>query len=176
MTTLTREFGQQLPLLAKLRGQIRALTIALVVLAVALTAVGAWALSSRLTAPPANAITPEVRAVLENYLTAFNEFDADAFRSTITDTFEFGMTGDEPWDVESVAANLVSAEAVDWHGEVIGEPVMFVDGTEYTVMATIKVTGVGEHFNRNLLSSFLFVDEAGTLKVAGQWIVAYPDD
>jgi hypothetical protein len=143
-----------------------------IVLAVALLGLGAWTVYS-LTSADENAVTAEVQTAVEDYLAAWNEYDGDAFRSMITDNFEFGFFGDESWPVDDVAAGLVGGEAIDWHVELIGDPIM-IGSDPWMIGATINVLGTDAHHNPpdgiDMAAVFFIVDDGGTFKVTQHWV------
>jgi len=172
MTTVAERQAQQPAEFERLKGRLRGLTIAVIVLAVALASLGAWTIYE-MTSTSENSVTSEVQTALDDYLGAWNTYDGDAFRSMITDNFEFGFFGDEPWDVEGVVSNVEGSEPIDWHVEMVGDPIM-IGSNPWMVAATINVVSTDAHHNPpdgiNMAAVFFLVDDGGTLRVTQHWV------
>lgn len=153
-----------------LQRRVRGLTATVIALAVALVGLGAWTIYG-MTATPQNAITPEIQAALDGYFSAWNTYDGDAFQNMITDTFEYGFFGDEPWG--DIVGMVTEAGAIDWQVKLVGEPIM-IGADPWMVAATINVVSSIPHHNPpdgiNMAAVFFLVDDGGTLKVTQHWV------
>lgn len=111
---------------ARLRGRIRNMTIAIVVMAVALIGLGAWVVYDIVTESD-TAVSADIETLLDDYTTAWNSHDGDAFRALVADNYvhEYaGMTS----TVDDVAANIETGTVYQTVVEKIGEPIQYGDG------------------------------------------------
>ena len=146
----------------------RFLTIAAMVLALALVGLSAWVVYDMTTAPE-TAVTAEIEELLDDYIAAWNSYDGEAFLELLTDDYVLDMVGASAAATQpaSDASELVnSLDAFEWSVAVIGERIMAGDGPWY-------VSEV-EHFagpdygpaGADGVSTLTIVDDGGTLKVA----------
>lgn len=146
----------------KLEGRLRAMTITVVVLAVALVGLGAWMVYD-LATEPETAATSEVAAVLEDYTAAWNDYDGDALLSLVTDYYTF-VFGSDVRTGEAQAEQLAGLGGINWHAEEIGDVIMVGSGPRYFVAEANRLTsdvGDGEG-----ISSFIVVEDGDTYKIA----------
>lgn len=138
----------------------RWLVIAVVVLALALLALGAWVIFDQ-ASQPETAATAEVESLYDDYLAAWMDSDADAFIELGTDDFvftSFGMTFSQSEQAASVA---MSGNPVF---ERVGDLVVMGDGPAYFVTAAEKITVRGtEYFG---VSAYRIVETEDGLRIA----------
>jgi hypothetical protein len=147
---------------ARLRRRLRAMTVTVVVLAVALIGLGAWVVYD-LVAQPDTAPTAEIEALLDDYTTAWNEYDGDAFLALVTDDYVheyagFGSTA------ESVAADIESNEVFENTVEKVGDPIMIGEGPRYYVAQANRLTSVGG-VRLEGISLFTIIQEGDMFKI-----------
>lgn len=161
MTALTEKQGQATrDDSARLRGRLRAMTITVIVLAVALIGLGAWVIYD-LVAESDTAVSGEIETLLDDYTTAWNDYDSEAFLALVTDdyTFEFA---DEVTGAEAQAMAISQGEFYDGQVEKVGDPIMFGDGPFYVAQAnhtsstTVDMDGI---------SMFTIVEEGDTFLI-----------
>lgn len=110
----------------------RWLVAAVVLLSVALVALGAWVISdltsANTTEPPA-----EVQALLGDYNASWNAYDGDAFLGTVGDEYVFFDDHTVARNAESTVGLIESGEPYGFATEVVGDYVFVVnsDGDEY---------------------------------------------
>jgi hypothetical protein len=110
----------------------RWLIAGVIVLAVALVALGAWVISdltaSNTTEPPA-----EVQALLDDYTASWNAYDGDAFLGTVGDGYVFFDDHTVARNAEATARTILVGEPFGFSTELVGDRVFVVnrDGDEY---------------------------------------------
>lgn len=146
----------------------RWLMVGVVVLVVALLALGAWVLfGTRANSP--NAAPAEVAEVMDDYVAAWNNYDAGALEALVTP--EYRMWTDDPsfdHDMESVGSYLMPYIAEnDWHitsgpswYAVGGDGIWFVSGEGAVITGTVYADGDGVQN-----SVFRVVERDGTLLI-----------
>lgn len=121
----------------------RWLIAAVVVLSVALIAMGAWVISD-LTATSENAVPADISEMLDDYTAAWNTGDGEAFTSFILESgYEHTANG---VSITAVAAarNIESFWGPDGiHVAQIGEPVLLGDGNTKYVVQSNRIFTVG---------------------------------
>jgi hypothetical protein len=119
----------------------RWLIAAVVVLSVALIALGAWVISD-LTAASENAVPDDIAEMLDDYTAAWNAGDGEAFTSYIRETDYEHTANGVSITAEVAAGNIESYWGPDGiHVEQIGESVVLGDGiTRYVVQPNRVVT------------------------------------
>lgn len=122
--------------LQRAHGRIRALTITVVVLAVALVGLGAWVIYDQV-ADTDTSVTGEIQSLLDDYTAAWNDYDSEAFLALVSDDYTFDGTG-----VDAMASRISQLGGLDWNVEVIGDPIMAGDGPFYFVAQVNHVTNV----------------------------------
>lgn len=112
----------------------RWLIAAVVVLSVALIALGAWVISD-LTAASENAVPDDIAEMLDDYTAAWNAGDGEAFTSYIREVDYEHTANGMSITAEVAAGNIESNWGPDGiHVEQIGEPALLGDGsTKYVV-------------------------------------------
>jgi hypothetical protein len=134
MTTPTDKPGVKGGMIHRLQGRLRTMTITFVVLAVALIGLAAWVIYHSAT-DSASTVTNEIRTLLDDYQTAVNGYDGEAFLGLVTDDYvvEYpggGSTGEEQ------AADLPTLYRDDeYHFRTIGDPIMWGDGPYFVAQA-----------------------------------------
>lgn len=162
----------------------RFLTIAVVVLATALVGLGAWVVFDQ-TGRSETAVPAEIAQLLDDYETAFNTYDGDAFRALVTDDFVVHddiyytvgsellmVSGSERLDEAAGHLESGASELYEWQIELVGEPIVAGDGPWY-VSQVEHASGEGHEFVG--MSTYVVVDQDGTLKVADKNWVGFRD-
>ena len=114
----------------------RWLIAAVVVLAIALVALGAWVISDLTTSstaePPA-----EVQALLADYNASWNVYDGDAFLGTVGDGYRFFDGSPGTQNAESTAATVERGALGGFTTEAAGDYVFVVnrDGDQYVAFS-----------------------------------------
>jgi hypothetical protein len=162
MTTVTER--QTLQPSVTLQGRVRNLTIGVIILALALVGLAAWTVYDFVIESD-TAITGEIQTVVDDYLGAWNDHDADAFMGLVTDDYSFaGMGG--PWaSADVVAADIAGAEGSGWHVETVGEPIMNGDGPWFVSAASSFTGWIFGTEGVDGMSQFVIVDDGGVLRV-----------
>ncbi len=138
----------------------RWLAIAVVVLALALVALGAWVIFDQ-ASQPETAATAEVEALYDDYLTAWADSDADAFTNLGTEDYVFASHGFTFTLYEQSLSVATSGNPVF---ERVGDLVVMGDGPDYFVTAAERVTfGSSEHMG---VSAYRFVETEDGLRIA----------
>ena len=148
--------------LARLQRRLRALTTTVIVLAVALIGLGAWVIYDLVTESD-TAATGEIETLLEDYQTAWNEYDGEAFLALVTDNFVHEYAGFSS-DADSTAAQIESNEVFENNIETLGEPIMSGDGPTYYVAQVDVLTSQGDAELQGV-SLFTIVDDADVLRI-----------
>ena len=150
----------------------RRLVWAVVGLAVALIALGAWSLYNQAadseTTPPA-----AVTELLDNYIAAWNDHDGDAFGELTTDDYIYTSADGEftraqiAWTIGSEAA------AVNFTVEMIGDAIATAGVPYYVaVVNRAETTATGGNTSAiNAVSTFVIVETDAGLKVAEHRVV-----
>lgn len=86
----------------------------------------------------------EVLSTVEGFGAAVNAYDTEAIREYVTDDFTWQSTGPLQRLDEYVAYVDTNYERLGFHVEVIGDPVVSLDGEEYVVVDqdAVKATGL----------------------------------
>lgn len=138
----------------------RWLVAAVVVLAVALVALGAWVLYD-MASEPETAASDEITAVLDDYNAAWNEGDDDAFRELTSEGYTF-TSGDTTANRDVQAVSIVASSTFDVRR--VGDLVVMGDGPEYFVVAAEEIAYGGGDFVG--VSAYRVVETEEGLKVA----------
>lgn len=166
MTTLTETPDQTSNAeLGALRGKVRRLTSAVIVLAVAFLALGAWVVYDYF-ANSESSVTGEVQTLLDDYTAAWNDHDGEAFLALVTDDYTFTseeMFTGQPLTTTAAGQAMLIGAMGDFDIEVIGQPIMTGDGPWLVAQANRVTT---ESTEQDGISNFVVVDEGGTLLVA----------
>ncbi len=162
MTALTERPGVTEEAYDHPRKTIRALTISLVILVVALVGLGAWILYDQNTAPE-TAISDEVATLLDDFDAAWAGGDGEAFLGMVTADYVMhtGRYGD--WDAVQQSAALGDHEFV-----VAGEAIMIGEGPWYVARVGHLTNPVTPAEGVDGLATFKIVEEGGALKIAYQ--------
>ncbi len=138
----------------------RWLVIAVVVLALALLALGAWVIFDQ-ASQPETAATTEVEALYDDYVAAWTDSDADAFTELGTENFVFTSFGVTFSQSEQAASVAMSGNPVF---ERVGDLVVMGDGPDYFVTAAERITLRGtEYFG---VSAYRIVETEDGLRIA----------
>lgn len=124
----------------RLHDRLRAMTITVVVLAVALVGLGAWVICDQASRSD-TAATSDIQKLLDSYTTAWNDDDSDAFVALVTDDYRFS-DGGAGAAVEQQAATISRLGGLDWNVEAIGDPVVSGDGPYYCVAQSNHTTSL----------------------------------
>ena len=150
----------------------RGLIITIVVLAVALLALGAWAIYQQ-TAESETAAPAAVEELLVDYHEAWSDYDAEAILALTTEDFVF-VNGPTTNDQAETAA-IVSGgylESIGFQAEHVGDPIVTGDGPYYAAVVIHQTITSG--LNQDGISTFVVVDTADGLKVKS-YVYTGPD-
>lgn len=168
MTTLTEKPADQTGLeVRRLQGRLRAMTIAVVLLAVAVIGLGAWVIYD-LVSQSDTAVTGEVESLLDDYTTAWNAHDGEAFLDLVTASYTFEYAGDVN-SAEEEAAVIDGLGVYDWSVETVGDPIMFGDGPTYYVAVADHITSNAG--DSNGISLYAISQVGDTYKIANHIFV-----
>jgi hypothetical protein len=163
--------------LDRVKGRNRVLLIVVVVLALVVAGLVVWVIYDAATEPDTGATASEIEQVMEDYRTAWDEQDPEAFGVLATDDVilheyiyravddgytaqNFSFSGDR-------AASLVGSGWQIEHGDeaiVVGEGPWFV---------TVAETWVNEDTTNDGTANYVLVEQDGTLKVANAYWVGF---
>lgn len=139
----------------------RWLVITVVMLALALLALGAWVIFDQ-ASQPETAATAEVEALYDDYIAAWEDSDTSAFTILATDDYVFTSFG-TPFSRDEQVMTIVAL----WRNpvfELVGDLVVMGAGPEYFVTAAERITiGSAEYFG---VSAYRMVDTEDGLKIA----------
>lgn len=164
MTAITEpRVSESSPEYRQLRRRIRGLVIAVVVLAVALVGLGTWMIYGYVSESDA-AATGEIRALVDDYIAAWNEPNGEAFLALTTDNYslEYGGVVER---AESIARDLSSIEPGDFVFEARGEPLMSGDGPLYFVAQAGYLTERG-FSPQNVINVYTVVETDGEFLIS----------
>jgi hypothetical protein len=162
MTALTERQTQGSPEIDRLHRRVRALTITVVVLAVALVGLGAWMIYDYATSSD-TAVTSEVDTLLDDYMAAWNDYDADVFLALVTDGYTFEGFG-EVNTAEEEAVGIAQLGNYDWNVELIGDRTMVGDGPTYVVAQPNRVNSTLADYEG--VSLFTIVERDGVYLIS----------
>jgi len=147
----------------RLEGRLRAMTITVIVLAVALIGLGAWLIYDQV-ADSETAPTGEVAALLDDYNSAWNAYDSDAFLGLVTESYTFEYAGDVNTAQEQ-ADEIATLGQVDWHVDMVGKPIMSGNGDPnyYLAVPNSITSNVGDGEGMSL---FVVVGDGDTFRIA----------
>jgi hypothetical protein len=148
--------------ITELQRRLQAMTTTVVILAVTLIGLGAWVIYDFVMESD-TVTTGEINALLEDYRTAWNEYDYEAFLALVTDDFVHEYAGFSS-DAQATAADIESAEAFENNIETVGDPVMSGEGPEYYVAQADVLTSEGETALEGI-SIFTIVQDGDTYKI-----------
>lgn len=138
----------------------RWLVITIVVLAVALVALGTWVVYD-LASQPETAATGDIKALYDDYNGAYMEADTEAFLDSTTEDYtlnSFGMTIGR----SDQAATITGLR--DFQVERIGDLVVMSEGANYFVAAAEQVTYLGADYVG--ISAYRVIETEAGLKIA----------
>ena len=164
MTTLVTEPGQMERDLDTARRRVRTLTRLASVLAVALIALGAWALYD-ITATSTAGVSDEISQLVDDYSAAWNGYDREAFLGMTTENYLFVSPDGRRLSRETTADAVAAGEATNGAVTILGEPIMVGEGPWYVAIAN-EITDDATAGNEIGVSVLRIVDDNGTLKVA----------
>ena len=142
----------------------RVLVGLVLVLAAALVGLGAWTIVDR-AATADTAVTDEIQQLLDDYHTAWNTWDGDAYRALMTEDGVHVIPG-RTMSAAQQATVVEGLERVGWHVEAIGEPIMTGDGPWYVAQAHLLTADTDPEEGRQGLSTLTIVDDGGTLRIS----------
>jgi hypothetical protein len=141
----------------------RTLKAIVIALTVALVGLGAWVIIDR-SSTSDTAPSDDVAQVWSDYVDAWNNYDGDAFLALVTPDYTF-VNGDSTTNAESQARAIATADTVDWHVTMLGEPTMAGDGPWYVAQVNkVEMSSLPEPLEG--ISVLTIVDIGGELKVA----------
>jgi hypothetical protein len=141
----------------------RGLIVTIVVLAIALLALGAWAIYQQ-TAESETAAPAAVEELLNDYGAAWNNYDGEAFLALTTADYVHD-NGRVTYD-QARTANLISIDlkAMNWQLEQVGDRIVSGDGPYYT--AEVNQLTSGSTQANDGISTIVVVDTDDGLKVS----------
>ncbi len=154
--------------LKQANNRVRFLTTTVIVLVVALMSLGAWAVYDQTTAP--EEVPEEIRALIDDYLGAFNDYNGEALLKLVTADYALDMAS-HPISLVQHEAETVEMmkdmKSREWQETQIGEPIMIGDSPWFVSVAErhTATSGYGPN-GANGISTFTIVDDDGNLKVA----------
>ena len=162
MTALTEKPGRVTgDQSGRLQGRLRAMTITVVVLAVAVLGLGAWLIYD-MVAGSDTAVSGEIETLLDDYRAAWNDYDSEAFLALVTDDYTFEFAGDvTPAEQQAVA--IANSEFVNGHVEKVGESIMYGDGPNYFVAQANRTTS--SQIDMDGISLFTIVQNGDVYKI-----------
>jgi len=141
---------------------------AVVVLAIALLALGAWVVYDQAqTADTAG--SDAVIEMLDDYRAAWNEYDGDAFMALTAEDYVLVSSGGEEVARTMQASTIRGfAKGINFQVEQIGDPVVVGDGPYYVAVANRLDSDAyeGDLVDHVVISTFVVVETADGLKVA----------
>ena len=142
----------------------RGLIVTIVVLAVALLALGAWAIYQQ-TAESETAAPAAVGELLDDYRAAWNNFDGAASLALTTEDYVF-VDGDLAYD-QARTVRLITGtfEAIICQSELVGDRIVSGDGPYYTAEVNRLTTGSGSTQTGDGISTIVVVNTDDGLKV-----------
>ncbi len=145
-------------------GRHRFLIATIAVLAVALIGLAAWVVYDN-TQTPATNPSGDVTQLLDDYNSAWNNHDGDAFLALVTDGYVLDLRAGDS-DATETAAMITSLETVNWNVDVVGEPIMAGSGPWY--VSTVDLLTANDYPPNGIdgISTYTIVDVGGTLKVS----------
>jgi hypothetical protein len=139
------------------------LTILLVLLAAVVAVVAGWVLSERASSPD-TAIPVDIERLLDDYVTAWNGWDRDAYLSLVTDdAIHQTPTGSRTANVH--AGVIEDFRVIDLHVTPVGEPILFGDGPWY-IAQVVRVTATTYTEDRGGIMTLTIVDDNGVPKIS----------
>lgn len=157
--------------------------IIVVLVSVLLVVAAAWVLIDRADEPDSN-IETRIDSLLDDYLRAWEEHDEDALRAIVTSDFVineyyYESAGDRVFMTEHIDDDLQGVVDVglspvrQWRPEQAGDPLIVGDGPWFVSIEEnwILETSNGRPGNMrgDGISTYVVVDERGTLKIANQF-------
>ena len=148
------------------------------VLAVVVIALGTWIMYDRATS---STLPGEVEALIEDYLTAWENHDEQAIRAVVTDDYVLNeylyIAGTDLADPEKVKLSYHVADDIDgvvhvgftydWQNELVGEPIVAGDGPWLVSYQENWFEGGTEHLDG--IATYVVFDDGGTLKIANHY-------
>jgi hypothetical protein len=148
------------------------------VLAVVVIALGAWIIYDRATTPT---VPGNVEALIEDYLTAWENHDEQAIRAVVTNEYVLNeylyIAGTDLADPEKVKLSYHVADDIDgvvrvgftydWQNELVGEPIVSGDGPWLVSYQENWFEGGTSHLDG--MATYVVVDDSGTLKIANHY-------
>ena len=117
----------------------RWLIAAVVVLAIAVVALGAWVVND-LSASSASEVPTEIATLLDNYTGTWNDHDGDAFLGYVRDTGYVHSSYGSTYNTAETAAIVDGWEAQGYQVDVTGESLIVGDGSTKWVVQPNRVT------------------------------------
>lgn len=144
------------------------LGVAVVILTVIVVILGAWILYDY-SQRSATAASPEMVQLLDDYTTAWNDHDAEAFLALTTEGYVFTAPGGMEFNRADQGSQLeTTLPAFTWQVEELGDPIMVGSNPYYVAKGIHTVTNIREADGISILT---VEDIDGTLKVARHIIV-----
>ena len=143
----------------------RWLIAAVVVLAIAVVALGAWVVSD-LMATDAAEVPTEVAALLDDYTGTWNDYDGDAFLGYVRDTGYVHSSYGSTYDSAETAAIIDGWEEFGFQVEVTGERLIVGEGSTKWVVQPNRVTSNTNHVGAAGFSIFSVTESSDDV-----WVV-----
>jgi hypothetical protein len=160
----------------------RLLTITVVVLVLAAVGLGSWIIYDATTDREAS-VTAEIDQLLDDYISAVSTNDAPAYLAVVTDDFvvndilyyQVGGTFVRGLSSETLDLLVPSMEAAvtEWQFELVGDPIVTGEGPWYVSLVENARNTTEENHRYVGVSTYVVVDDDGTLLVAEKtWVGA----
>lgn len=119
----------------------RWLVAAVVVLAIALVALGAWVVND-LTSTSATEVPTEIATLLDSYTGTWNDYDGDAFLGYVREVDYVHSSYGGTWNAAETADIVDGWEAYGYQTEVTGDSLIVGDGTTKWVAQPNRITSI----------------------------------
>ena len=143
----------------------RWLVIAVVVLTIALIAMGAWIIYEQV-AQPSTVASDDIAALSESYTAAWNDADSVAFLELTTEGYTFVSDG-ESTSRTAQAAIISLGDGTGLEIREVGDVIMMSSGSDYYTAIANEVSYAGSEYVG--VSTLHIVDTADGLKVAAHY-------
>jgi hypothetical protein len=168
MTTVTDKLGVVGDEALRLQRRLRVMTTMVVIFAVALIGLAAWVIRHDLGQSD-TAVTGEIETLLDQYTTAWNEYDGEAFLALVTGSYVQEYAGSIT-SAQDVAAAIVANEASHLQVQRIGEPIMYGDGPNHYVAQANRLTYESNELDG--ISLFTIVEQNGVNLISRHLFIA----
>ncbi|MEE9177250.1 MAG: hypothetical protein V3U46_02355 [Acidimicrobiia bacterium] len=169
MTTMIEsEETVAVPRLETMERRNRGLGLAVVILAILVLALGAWTIYD-FSQGAATAPSAEMTQFLDDYDTAWNNYDGEAFLALTTAGYKFTTAGGREFrELDQAFTIGTTLPMFAWQFENLGEPIVTGHGPWYVSTAIQTTTNIREADGHSILT---VVDIEGVLQVSDHRII-----